>query len=241
VLVGVVLGRRRRPNRRCLITGFNDWRNLSNIQDIWVSDENPSSRLILGQSSREPSIIRRGDLVQVLKKINIAVDWSFATLPTLWRTSRSLDLAYYDIVIHLGLGVYDNKRTILVECGAYNERCSSPDASGSMSPSSTICTGGPAVLVAPLRVASAVVSAADLELSGGFRVELAPARQSNTYICNETHYRALEAVHLAECCPGTRLRAAYFVHIPYPDEPDNYGALADAVGAVIVRLVEKST
>ena len=45
---------------RVLITGFNDWRDLAAPSDIWRSQENPSSRLLLGAASACPSLHRRG-------------------------------------------------------------------------------------------------------------------------------------------------------------------------------------
>ena len=56
---------------------------------------------------------------------------------------------------------------------------------------------------------------------GGFTVCVARARAANAFICNETHYRALESVN-ASAVPsaaepsgtGGRLRAAYFVRLP---------------------------
>ena len=43
--------------------------------------------------------------------------------------------------------------------------------------------------------------------------ELAEARPENTYLCNETHHRALKALDGGP-------RAAYFVHLPYAAEDD---------------------
>ena len=45
-------------------------------------------------------------------------------------TSCGVDHMYFDVVIHLGLGVYDNHDTILLEDGAINKRWGR-DASGS--------------------------------------------------------------------------------------------------------------
>jgi hypothetical protein len=87
------LSRRQRATRkhsyRVLVTGFNDWRNID-THGIWKSNENPSSRLILGEPSDFPSIARQGPLAVALNKKKGTedlhnVEWSFMTLPTLWR------------------------------------------------------------------------------------------------------------------------------------------------------------
>ena len=68
-----------------------------------------------------------------------------------------------------------------------------------------------------------------------------------TYICNETHFRALQAAHLAqeERTDGNgnkgRLRAGFFIHVPYPEVEGDYGPLATATGLLIERLVSGST
>ena len=72
-----------------------------------------------------------------------------------------------------------------------------------------------------------------------FTVRGAPARPSNTYICNQTHWKALRSLELAATPapkPG-RLRSAFFVHIPYPEHEDEFGPLADALHEVIAQLV----
>lgn len=87
-------------------------------------------------------------------------------------------------------------------------------------------------------------------LPGSFAVRVADARAQNTFICNETHWRALKAVKLAEdsaASAGTsttepaarRLRAAYFLHVPYAaDDDPSHDALAAAVATLLVRMVE---
>ena len=66
-------------------------------------------------------------------------------------------------------------------------------------------------------------------------VEDAPSRKENTYICNETHWRALRAVQLG----GDRPRAAYFIHVPYPHPERAAGLdeLAKAVATLIARVI----
>ena len=75
---------------RVLVTGFNDWRNVE-TRGVWTSDENPSSRLIVGEASDVPPIGRHGPLVKALHGLSSCnptlgnIEWSFMTLPTLWN------------------------------------------------------------------------------------------------------------------------------------------------------------
>ena len=151
-----------------------------------------------------------------------------------------IDYLYWDVVVHLGLGVYRNKHDILVEFGAYNMRCDTPDASGKLPPARAIQAGGAKVLPAPDSQARITEGVPKLRLPGGFQAKVAVARKENTYICNETHWRALAAVKEA-CKSGGRLRAGWFIHIPYPETEDASEPLAAAVGAVVSYLVREST
>ena len=229
-------GTSQRP--RVLVTGFNDWRGLKSSSDVWKSDENPSSRLILGNSCDKPPLLRQGELPKTLAKMDIGVDFSFVTLPTLWATSYAVDYLYFDVVIHLGLGVYDCFDTILVESGAFNGRRSAADARGAL-PSSHLISGNYLGNLHPsIHQKRTADSAVKQPLPCGFTAKLAPAREANTYICNETHWRALEAVQTASTSSGTgRLLGGYFLHVPYPKETDDYGPLATAVGELVARLV----
>ena len=61
-----------------------------------------------------------------------------------------------------------------------------------------------------------------------------PRRAPNTYLCNETHHRALKALDGGP-------RAAYFVHLPYAAEDDaDHRRLAASVAELLRRLVEVS-
>ena len=232
------------PSRRlrvCL-TGFNDWVNLTpESGGTWRSRENPSSRLLLGAAGDSPSFLRGGALATILRRSCNDVDWSFQTLPTLWKTSCCIDYFFFDLVIHLGLGVYDNTNTILLERGAYNLRGDFPDAEGHPPPARKLCAHVPLghTLEAPPRVARGIEAAAALTaLPGGFHVAVENAREDNAYICNETHWRALEAVAAAEAAGAqAALRAAYFIHLPYPRVEDEYGPMAEAVAEVVKALV----
>jgi len=130
------------------------------------------------------------------------------------------------------------------------------------------------VLSAPPPLA-AVIGAAEAQLAqvlpSGFTLRVASARAQNTYICNETHWRALEAAHACAVAPGGsadlstpcssqdrevfidsnsnrntnagggRLRGAFFVHVPYPAVENEYGPLADALAEVVAYLVNGTT
>ena len=243
--------RRRRRQRqqqrssspRILVTGFGDWKKLQDPPNIWKICENPSARLLTGCACENgpPVGEKTGPLAQRLRSIGAARRWhfSFQTLPTVWRSSWSLDRPSYDAVVHLGLGVYDSFHSILVEDGAVNQRVAAPDASGAMPPSPLLDEGAPpsAVLEAPPRQRRAVEAAVEglaeeLKLHGGFSVRAIRARPENSYICNETHWRGLE-----ELATAGRLSGVFFVHIPYPETPGEYGPLAGAVAAVVEKLV----
>jgi hypothetical protein len=182
-----------------------------------------------------------------------------------------VDYAFYDVVVHLGLGVYDNFTDILIEDGAFNLRCDHTDALGHRPPSkrlaqqeedssnnrSPICdilqgTAATKQVVSRLAAAAASSSSASsssLPLPGGFRLKVVGARPENSYICNETHWRALTALHevgvgnsdgeSSQSANG-RLRAAYFVHIPYAQDRTDHRALAEAVADVVAHLVSGS-
>jgi hypothetical protein len=131
----------------------------------------------------------------------------------------------------MGLGVYDSTSTLVLECGARNERRGADAAGGTAG--HTIDAGGAQVLAAPPRL-EATIRAMDGRQLGGFTVEVSEARPANAFICNETHHRALSATRL---CSG-RLAAAYFVHLPYPAEGDaTHERLAEGVSELIAALV----
>ena len=105
---------------------------------------------------------------------------------------------------------------------------------------------------------SAIVSSMDGKLMHGFSVQTKQARSTNSYICNETHWRALRALQYSEQYEG-RLRAAFFVHIPSPavsatataseiaqhqkgldiSSNTDYKPLARGVAALITQLVDQ--
>ena len=234
--------RRRRP--RVLITGFNDWHNLSG--NLWRCRDNPSCRVLLGNASSSAPVERTGPLVHALKNntaLASSADFEFQTLPVIWGTTQGLDLTSYDLVIHLGLGVYDCYDKILLEKGAYNLRSASKDVLQVCGPNEPIEAGGAECLpitTAMQRRYDALAREPPVLLTAGdehctFKVEEAPARPANTYICNESHYRALRACEL----PESRLKAAYFIHLPYAREKEDphHEKLGDAVAALVSRII----
>jgi hypothetical protein len=227
-----------KPRKRVLVTGFHDWHELEG--NLWRCRDNPSCRLILGPPTNSPPLAREGALVTALATVD--ADFTYQTLPVIWGTTASLDVLSYDVVIHLGLGVYDNKESILVEQGAYNLRRGN-DALGHEPLALTIETGAPEVQQSSGEMRERYAALAEEpRLPGGFVLRDAPARRANSFICNESHWRALSAQR--EAAGGienknggnTRLRAAYFLHLPYA-KADDHKELASAVAAVICRIV----
>eukprot|EP00299_Pterocystis_sp_00344_P005957 c1770_g1_i2.p1 GENE.c1770_g1_i2~~c1770_g1_i2.p1 ORF type:complete len:143 (+),score=32.34 c1770_g1_i2:68-496(+) len=84
-----------------------------------------------------------------------------------------------------------------------------------------------------------------------FDIQVLPARDDNTYICNETHFRALQALAQSEAIrkqdiSASKLIGAFFVHVPYASATAPDGSyseiglnnLAQAVAVVVLRLVQ---
>lgn len=165
--------------------------------------------------------------------------FTFQTLPTLWGTAGGLDYSSFDLVVHLGLGVYDRHDRLVLEHGARNERSSSLDASQAAAASGRLLeAAAPATLHAgePMRTKlDRLTDAGRPPLPHGFELVVLRARAANTYICNETHHRALRAVEA-----GAGPSAAYFMHIPYAAKDDSeHERLGAAVAALVVRMVEE--
>ncbi|MCR9165690.1 MAG: hypothetical protein ACE37F_08090 [Nannocystaceae bacterium] len=219
---------------RVLVTGFNDWTQLGEPPNLWRCRDNPSCRLLVGDALEQPPTDFEGPLVAALQRAagERSVQWSFATMPVTWgvATERT-PYAEHDVVVHIGLGVYDRDDEVFVEAGAFNLR-KGTDAAGTVV-EAPILPGEPEVLEAPPRVAAAV-AAVDGRAFGAMRARAMPARVENTYLCNETHTLALDAVAASEA-DGGRLEAAYFVHIPQPKDGD-WATLAESVAGVVVAL-----
>lgn len=219
---------------RVLVTGFNDWKELGDPPNTWRCRDNPSCRLLVGDPLVDAPTTFEGPLVSALDRAagERNVEWSFATMPVTWGvTAERTPYGDHDVVVHIGLGVYDRDDEIFVEAGAFNLR-KGTDAAGD-AVEEPILAGKPDVLDAPPAVA-AVVANVDGQSFGAMRARAMPARVENTYLCNETHTLALDAVASSQASGG-RLHAAYFVHIPQPKD-DDWAALADSVAGVVVAL-----
>jgi len=221
---------------RVLVTGFNDWKDLGDPPNLWRCRDNPSCRLLVGEPLGEAPARFEGPLVSALAQAagERSIDWSFATMPVTWGiTAEQTAYAEHDVVVHLGLGVYDRDDEVFVEAGAYNRRRGT-DAAG-REEDAPIVPDAAAVVEAPAEVA-AKVEAVDGQQFGRMRARAMPAREGNAYLCNETHTLALQAVADSRASGG-RLDAAFFVHIPQP-KADDWEALAASVAGVVVALVE---
>ena len=226
-----------RPKVRVLVTGFHDWRDLGQPPDLWRCRDNPSCRLLVGEPTvgREPvSADFDGPLVSALRgKASADVTYDFDTLPVTWGAYDLLgDLGRYDVVVHLGLGVYDTTEAIQVEHGAFNSRRGT-DAAGS-DRAEPISEMHPDRIDANHHVEARIAAIAGRR-HGAYVTRVGEARPENSFLCNETHFRALQSLASA----GGTLEAAYFVHIPsvMADDP-SHERLADGVAGVIRALVE---
>ncbi len=224
---------------RVLVTGFNDWKDLGDPPNVWRCRDNPSCRLLVGDETADApgEGAFDGPLVSALKSAagDRDISWSFATLPVTWGvTAEQTPYAEHDVVVHLGLGVYDRDDEVFVEAGAYNLR-KGTDAAG-LSADEPIFESEPEVLEASPKVAAAV-AAVDGRTFGTMRARTMAARPQNTYLCNETHSLALDAVRQSQADGGS-LEAAFFVHIPQPVDHD-WDALAESVAGVVLALVDE--
>lgn len=247
---------------RVLVTGFHDWRELGSTPNIWRCRDNPSCRLLLGPPSETPPIVREGTLPQSLEQRCPNVRFVFQTLPVVWNASSALDYHAFDVVIHIGLGVYDCHNRLVVEHGAFNGR-RGEDALGNEG-GNTIEYGREALMFTDTqtRILEELKTSLLRSRVENFDVVVKPARQGNSYLCNETHWRALKATQLAENNPKSNLKAAFFLHIPTPSRDTfeseskridyeethcdtsntqtDYSELSEGVGDVIGRLVHLS-
>lgn len=220
---------------RVLVTGFNDWKDLGDPPNLWRCQDNPSCRLLVGESLVDAPTSFEGPLVSALPAAvgDRDITWSFSTLPVTWGvTAERTPYAEHDVVVHLGLGVYDRDDEVFVEAGAYNLRRGT-DAAG-QSVQEPIFGAEPEIQEAPPKVAAAV-QAVDGRMFGTMKARTMQARPQNTYLCNETHSLALHALRQSQA-EGGSLEAAFFVHIPQPVEQD-WDRLAESVAGVVVALL----
>ena len=226
---------------RVLVTGFNDWKGLGEPPNVWRCRDNPSCRLLVGDETPDKPSAHQGPLARRLlahrREDGRSIAWSFATMPVTWGVADSLeDYTDYDIVVHLGLGVYDTFDELMLEDGAYNLR-KGEDAAGRDSHQTIGGDAGSRVLDATEESGIAGrVRGLNEQHFGDYTLVVARAREDNAYLCNETHYRALERVN-ASVRDRARLQSAYFLHIPYAKD-DDYERLADGVAAVVFALVK---
>lgn len=221
---------------RVLVTGFNDWRELGEPPNIWRCRDNPSCRLLLGAPHDAMPQTHEGPLVVRLRRRAPDIEWSFATMPVTWEAFAAVP-DDVDLIINLGLGVYDRFDALQLEAGAYNSR-QGADAAGQQR-SEAIVAGAPEVLAAPEHSAIPTrIGALAGRTMAGYEILVAEARAENTYLCNETHYHALSALHAGHGA----LREVYFLHIPHAEgkaEGGDYDALAEGVAAVVLELAKR--
>lgn len=255
---------------RVLVTGFHDWRDTDG--NFWRCRDNPSCRVLLGSPCPVPPITRNGPLMRELRSCCPEAEIDYVTLPVTWGAANGLDLSSYDVVVHIGLGVYDSRKVLLLENGAYNARRGVDVSSRSPTHSTIEASDGPVLVnrsmevrkahiigVLCSRLANALLhhctqeryaALKEISLPCGFELEMAFAREENTFLCNETHYRALKAVCEADIAcelsgrepqgAERRPKAAYFVHIPYARAgvDDDHEELAKAIGALVGGMVK---
>jgi hypothetical protein len=220
-----------RQVRTILITGFYDWRDLGSPPDPTRCRDNPSCRILAseGMGTRGFS----GPLSTILKKwsknqSNLKIE--FALLPVTWSGLGQIHREKYQLIIHLGLGVYDRFHRLLIEDGAYNWR-KGKDAIG-VSHEEKIQPDQPEILTVPPQVSLGIKRALSAHLPSPFTLVKAPARQDNTYLCNATYYEALLHINTTP----QENREAYFIHLPHRQGDDDH-ALTEAVFEVIKTII----
>lgn len=109
---------------KVLVTGFNDWKGLGEPPNLWRCRDNPSCRLLVGAACDSPPLRKEGGLARKLRQTTagagVEIDWHFQTLTTQWQTAATIDHLAYDVVVNIGLGVYDGSKELRVEQGAHN-------------------------------------------------------------------------------------------------------------------------
>jgi pyrrolidone-carboxylate peptidase len=220
-----------RKVRTILITGFYDWRDLGSPPDPTRCRDNPSCRILASEGTGTRGF--SGPLSTTLKQWsksqpNLTIE--FALLPVTWSGLGQIHRKNYQLIIHLGLGVYDSFHRLLIEDGAYNWR-KGKDAIG-VSYEEKIQPDQPDILTVPPQVSLGIKRALSAHLPSPFTLVKASARQDNTYLCNATYYEALLHIKTA----SQENREAYFIHLPHREGDDDH-ALTEAVLEVIKTII----
>ena len=154
------------------------------------------------------------------------IEWM--VLPVVWGVASTLALSAFDVAVHLGLGVYDRDDEIYLERGAINWRegvdanaCEVRGVVDEARAAREICHPAPWV--------ARVLDEWSNSRRAGFSFVSRPARDTNVFLCNETHHRSL--THAGGFSGG-----AVFVHVPVP-APGRLAALAGAVAQLCEALV----
>jgi hypothetical protein len=165
-----------------------------------------------------------------------AVEVTFDILPVVWDVAERIMYRAYDVVIHLGLGVYDRDDELWLERGAHHRR-EGLDACGAAPATPTFASSAlvDARIQGP-RWLDEGIARLDGARCGGYRVLAKPARRDNIFLCNETHGRSL--CHVRDVATSTGILAAYFIHLPSPQDEDE-GALALGVERLICLLLDQ--
>jgi pyroglutamyl-peptidase len=189
-----------------------------------------------GGSDRNPTI-------EIAKSIGGSMPWiDTAVLPVVtgvgvgsaWAALQPILSEPWDAVVHLGESA--KATAIMVERVAVNLRDSGvADNTGSMLRDAPVIDGGPAAYFATLPVRELVSASLMID------VPAALSLSAGTFLCNETMYRTLHAMHVVR-----RSALAGFVHVPQlPEQAAVRGGpsmdavvMARAVGAMLSRLHE---
>lgn len=213
---------------RVLITGFNDWHDIHDARELWRCRDNPSCRLLIGDAATGEPRSFEGPLATRLRSAAPQIAWTFRTMPVTWGVFAEPP-SDFDVIINIGLGVYDTDDALQLERGAYNLH-QGVDAAA-VAASGPIDANAGEVVLPSAAMLERIDGLAGRELAD-YRVRVAEARPDNSYLCNETHFFALAAQARA----GSP-RAVYFLHIPQPRESGGFEALAEAVALLVLELV----
>lgn len=220
---------------RVLVTGFNDW---DDPDSKWECNKNPSCRLLVGGPLKVQPTSYDGALPPLLRAHTATlagrpVEWTFETLPTTWGVAQSMSMTSYNVVINMGLGVYDGTLSLQLEDGAIN-LCSGRDALNEDPGASQLdpdATSGQVIRPDESTGVTKRILALAGQTHGGYTVTVKAARTDNDFICNETHYTAITALNESVISHGA-LEGVYFLHIPDPPGGDFAGLAQGAAGLI---------